>query len=135
MTISAVATSMGIPLRGGRLVAEGDFDFRGTLGIAKEVPPGFTAIRLRVELDTDASHEERAKLLEVSERYCAVLQTLRAAPPGIGSIWPTTTMRRLTGQARRRGTTGRTLPREVRVGVSRTILSVPVSRISSAMKR
>ena len=81
VTISAVATSMGINLRGGRLVAEGDFDFRGTLGVAKEVPPGFTAIRLRVELDTDASPEERAKLLEVSERYCAVLQTLRAAPP------------------------------------------------------
>ena len=81
VTISAVATSMGIQLRGGRLLAEGDFDFRGTLGVAKEVPPGFTAIRLRVELDTDATPEERAKLLEASERYCAVLQTLRAAPP------------------------------------------------------
>jgi len=81
VTISAVATSMGIQLRGGRLVAEGDFDFRGTLGIAKDVPAGFTAIRLQIELDTDASPEERAKLLEVSERYCAVLQTLRASPP------------------------------------------------------
>src|SRR4029079_9758534 len=81
VTISAVATSMGIQLRGGRLVAEGDFDFRGTLGIAKDVPAGFTAIRLQIELDTDASPEERAKLLEVSERYCAVLQTLGASPP------------------------------------------------------
>ena len=81
VTISAVATSMGIQLRGGRLVAEGDFDFRGTLGIAKDVPAGFTAMRLQIELDTDASPEERAKLLEVSERYCAVLQTLRASPP------------------------------------------------------
>jgi len=81
VTISAVATSMGIQLRGGRLVAEGDFDFRGTLGVAKDVPAGFTAIRLQIELDTDASPEERAKLLEVSERYCAVLQTLRASPP------------------------------------------------------
>ena len=81
VTISAVATSMGIQLRGGRLVAEGDFDFRGTLGVAKDVPAGFTAIRLQIELDTDASPEERAKLLEVSERYCAVLQTLRSSPP------------------------------------------------------
>ena len=81
VTISAVATSMGIHLRGGRLLAEGDFDFRGTLGIAKEVAVGLNAIRLRVELDTDASPEERSKLLEVSERYCAVLQTLRASPP------------------------------------------------------
>jgi len=81
VTISAVATSMGINLRGGTLIAEGDFDFRGTLGVAKDVPAGFTAIRLQVDLDTDAGPEELGKLLEVSERYCAVLQTLRASPP------------------------------------------------------
>ena len=88
VTISAVATSMGIDLRGGRLLAEGDFDFRGTLGIEKEVPAGFTAIRLRVELDTDASPEELTKLLRLSERYCAVLQTLRASPPVEVSLAP-----------------------------------------------
>lgn len=81
VTVSAVATSMGIELRGGRVRAEGDFDFRGTLGIAKEVAVGFQAIRLTIELDTDASDEQHARLHEVTERYCAVLQTLRSPPP------------------------------------------------------
>jgi uncharacterized OsmC-like protein len=86
VTVSAVATSMGIGLRGGKVRAEGDFDFRGTLGIAKDVPAGFQAIRLTIELDTDATEAERARLLEVAERYCAVLQTLRNPPPVLVSM-------------------------------------------------
>ena len=80
VTLSAVATSMGIHLRGGRLTAEGDLDFRGTLGVARDVPVGFREIRLRVQLDTDASREELDKLLELTERYCVVYQTLRGGP-------------------------------------------------------
>jgi len=80
VTLSAVATSMGIHLRGGRLRAEGDLDFRGTLGIAKESSVGFKEIRLDIALDTDAPAEERKRLLELTERYCVVLQTLRTAP-------------------------------------------------------
>jgi len=80
VTVSAVATSMGIALRGGRLKAEGDLDFRGTLGVDKSASVGFKSIRLEFALDTDASPEERSKLLELTERYCVVLQTLRASP-------------------------------------------------------
>jgi len=80
VTLSAVATSMGIVLRGGRLKAEGDLDFRGTLGIDKSASVGFRSIRLEFTLDTDASAEERSKLIELTERYCVVLQTLRASP-------------------------------------------------------
>jgi uncharacterized OsmC-like protein len=80
VTLSAVATSLGIELRGGHLRAEGDLDFRGTLGVAKDLPVGFSHIRLIIRLDTDASEEERAKLLELTERYCVVYQTLRSAP-------------------------------------------------------
>lgn len=80
VTLSAVATSMGIVLRGAHLTAEGDLDFRGTLGVAKDVPVGFGRIRLSVELDTDAGVEERRKLLELTERYCVVLQTLARTP-------------------------------------------------------
>ena len=76
VTLSAVATSLGLTVRGGRLVAEGDLDFRGTLGVAKDVPVGFTAIRLHLTLDTDAGEEQRRKLLELTERYCVVYQTL-----------------------------------------------------------
>ena len=61
--------------------AEGDLDFRGTLGVSKEAPVGFRDIRLTFELDTDATEEQRASLLKLTERYCVVLQTLRAAPP------------------------------------------------------
>jgi len=77
VTLSAVATSLGLPLRGGRMTAEGDLDFRGTLGVSKEAPVGFRAIRLAVELDSEATPEERRKLLELTERYCVVYQTLR----------------------------------------------------------
>jgi len=80
VTLSAVATSMGIALRGGRLSAEGDLDFRGTLGVDKNASVGFREIRLAIALDTDASAEERGRLLDLTERYCVVLQTLRASP-------------------------------------------------------
>jgi uncharacterized OsmC-like protein len=80
VTLSAVASSLGIELRDGHLAAEGDLDFRGTLGVAKDVPVGFREIRLRIRIDTDASEEERRKLLELTERYCVVYQTLRNGP-------------------------------------------------------
>ena len=81
VTLKAVATALGISLRGGRVRAEGDLDFRGTLGVDKQAPVGFRAIRLRFELDGDLDEATRAKLLELTERYCVVYQTLRAAPP------------------------------------------------------
>ena len=81
VTLKAVATALGIELRDARLSAEGDLDFRGTLGVAKDAPVGFRDIRLHFELDTDAPPEQRKKLIELTERYCVVLQTLRASPP------------------------------------------------------
>jgi len=81
VTLRAVATALGIALRRARVSAEGDIDFRGTLGVAKDVPVGFRAIRLRFDLDTDATEEQRANLVRLTERYCVVLQTLRQAPP------------------------------------------------------
>jgi len=81
VTLRAVATAMGIPLRHARVSAEGDLDFRGTLGVAKDVPVGFREIRLKFDLDTDATEDQRAKLIQLTERYCVVLQTLRHAPP------------------------------------------------------
>jgi len=78
VTLSAVATSLGMDIRAGTLRAEGDLDFRGTLGVAKDVPVGFREIRLDIELDTPASAAERAKLLELTERYCVVYQTLHS---------------------------------------------------------
>ncbi len=80
VTMRAVATALEIPVRGGRVHAEGDLDFRGTLGVSKEAPVGFQTIRLRFELDTDASEEQLATLLKLTERYCVVLQTLRVSP-------------------------------------------------------
>lgn len=80
VTMAAVATSIGIDLRGGTVRAEGDLDFRGTLGVSKEVPVGFQHIRLQFELDTDASEEQLATLRRLSERYCVVYQTLRQPP-------------------------------------------------------
>ena len=76
VTLSAVATSLGIGLRDATLTAEGDLDFRGTLGVAKDAPVGFRAIRLLVTLDTSASDEQVATLLRLTERYCVVYQTL-----------------------------------------------------------
>lgn len=81
VTLCAVATAMSIPLRGGRVRAEGDLDFRGTLGIAKDVPVGFAAIRLHYDLDTAAPAEKIATLVELAERYCVVYQTLKAGTP------------------------------------------------------
>ena len=81
VTLRAVATAIGVELRHARVTAEGDLDFRGTLGVAKDAPVGFRAIRLRFDLDTDATDEQRANLIRLTERYCVVLQTLRQAPP------------------------------------------------------
>jgi uncharacterized OsmC-like protein len=80
VTLRAVATSLGLEVAG-RVHAEGDLDFRGTLGVAKDAPVGFRDIRLTFELDSSASEEELATLLRLTERYCVVLQTLRSAPP------------------------------------------------------
>src|SRR5947199_7752425 len=76
VTLSAVATALGIRLRDATVRAEGDLDFRGTLGVSKDVPVGFQQIRLRFDLDTDASEEQLATLLRLTERYCVVYQTL-----------------------------------------------------------
>ncbi|MGE3302800.1 MAG: OsmC family protein [Hyphomonadaceae bacterium] len=84
VTLGAVATSLGLPLAGAAIRAEGDLDFRGTLGVAKDAPVGFTAIRLDFTLEGDLSDEQRATLMKLTERYCVVLQTLRA-PPAIAA--------------------------------------------------
>jgi len=81
VTLAAVATALGFRYRSGRVRAEGDLDFRGTLGVERTAPVGFRAVRLAFELDTDESEERRATLLKLTERYCVVLQTLRTAPP------------------------------------------------------
>jgi uncharacterized OsmC-like protein len=80
VTLSAVATALDIPIRQGIVRAEGDLDFRGTLGVSKDVPVGFQAIRLSFDLDTNASPEQLSTLLRLTERYCVVYQTLRQAP-------------------------------------------------------
>jgi len=80
VTLNAVATALGIALRDASVQAEGDLDFRGTLGLSKEVPVGFQSIRLRFALDTDASEEQLDTLLRLTERYCVVLQTLSRPP-------------------------------------------------------
>jgi uncharacterized OsmC-like protein len=80
VTLRAVATALGLPVHGGQVRAEGDLDFRGTLGVSKEAPVGFTAIRLHFELETDATPEQVAALEKLTERYCVVLQTLRTPP-------------------------------------------------------
>jgi uncharacterized OsmC-like protein len=80
VTLRAVATSLDIPVAGGRVSAEGDLDFRGTLGVDGDAPVGFKAIRLRFELDTSASREQLDTLLRLTERYCVVLQTLAGSP-------------------------------------------------------
>jgi uncharacterized OsmC-like protein len=76
VTLLAVATALGIPLRGATIRAQGDLDFRGTLGVSKDVPVGFKEIRLTFNLDTDASEEQLATLIRLTERYCVVYQTL-----------------------------------------------------------
>jgi uncharacterized OsmC-like protein len=81
VTLKAVATALDIPLRSGIVAAEGDLDFRGTLGVAKDAPVGFAQIRLRFDLDTDAPQDKLDQLLKLTERYCVVYQTIRSGPP------------------------------------------------------
>jgi len=81
VTLKAVATAIDVRLRSGTISAEGDLDFRGTLGVAKEAPVGFAQIRLRFDLDTDAPQEKLDQLLKLTERYCVVYQTIRSGPP------------------------------------------------------
>lgn len=80
VTLGAVATSIGVTIREGTVMAEGDLDFRGTLGVSKEVPIGFQRIRLYFDLQTDASDDQLATLIRLTERYCVVYQTLRRSP-------------------------------------------------------
>jgi uncharacterized OsmC-like protein len=81
VTLKAVATAIDIPLKSGRVSAEGDLDFRGTLGVDKAAPVGFAQIRLRFDLETDAPQEKLDQLLKLTERYCVVYQTLKNGPP------------------------------------------------------
>ena len=81
VTIKAVATALDIPLTSGKVSAEGDLDFRGTLGVAKDAPVGFAQIRLRFDLDTQAPQEKLDQLLKLTERYCVVYQTIKSGPP------------------------------------------------------
>ncbi len=80
VTLTAVASALGIPVRGGTVRAEGDLDFRGTLGVSKEVPVGFRAIRVSFELDADADETQVASLSRLTERYCVVAQSLKPTP-------------------------------------------------------
>jgi uncharacterized OsmC-like protein len=82
VTLSAVATSMGLVVRGGSVRAEGDLDFRGTLAVSKEAQVGFREIRLAFDLDTDATDDQLAALAKLTERYCVVWQSLRQPPEG-----------------------------------------------------
>jgi uncharacterized OsmC-like protein len=86
VTLKAVATAIGVPLNSAHVRAEGDLDFRGTLGVDREAPVGFRAIRLSFDLDSDAPQEKLDQLLKLTERYCVVLQTLRSAPPVAAEI-------------------------------------------------
>ena len=81
VTLKAVATALEIPLRSGAVSAEGDLDFRGTLGVAKDAPVGFAQVRLRFDVDTDAPQDKLDQLLKLTERYCVVYQTIRSGPP------------------------------------------------------
>jgi uncharacterized OsmC-like protein len=81
VTLKAVATAIEVPLKSGIVSAEGDLDFRGTLGVAKDAPVGFRQIRLKFAVDTDAPQEKLDQLLKLTERYCVVYQTLKSGPP------------------------------------------------------
>ena len=81
VTLKAVATAIDVPLKSGAVSAEGDLDFRGTLGVAKDAPVGFAQIRLRFDVDTDAPQDKLDQLLKLTERYCVVYQTIRSGPP------------------------------------------------------
>jgi uncharacterized OsmC-like protein len=86
VTLKAVAAALGLPLRSGEVTAEGEFDARGTLGVDKTAPVGLTDIKLKFRLDADASPEQLETLLKLTERYCVVLQTLRAGPKVEASV-------------------------------------------------
>ena len=81
VTLKAVATAIDVPLKSGAVSAEGDLDFRGTLGVAKDAPVGFREIRLRFDVDTDAPQDKLDQLLKLTERYCVVYQTIKTGPP------------------------------------------------------
>ena len=81
VTLKAVATAIDVPLKSGAVSAEGDLDFRGTLGVAKDAPVGFREIRLAFDVDTDAPQDKLDQLLKLTERYCVVYQTLKSGPP------------------------------------------------------
>jgi uncharacterized OsmC-like protein len=81
VTLKAVATALAIPLKSGTVSAEGDLDFRGTLGVAKDAPVGFAQIRLAFAVDTDAGQDKLDQLLKLTERYCVVYQTIKSGPP------------------------------------------------------
>jgi uncharacterized OsmC-like protein len=81
VTLKAVSTALAIPLKSGTVSAEGDLDFRGTLGVDKEAPVGFRQIRLRFDVDTDVPQEKLDQLLTLTERYCVVYQTIAKGPP------------------------------------------------------
>jgi uncharacterized OsmC-like protein len=81
VTVKVVATALEIPLKSGNVSAEGDLDFRGTLGVAKDAPVGFAQIRLRFDLDTAAPQDKLDQLLKLTERYCVVYQTIKSGPP------------------------------------------------------
>ena len=80
VTLAAVATAMGIALHQAKVVAEGELDFRGTLGVARDAPVGFAQIRMRFEIQTDATADKVQKLVELTERYCVIFQTLKQPP-------------------------------------------------------
>lgn len=86
VTLRAVATSLEITIKGGLVYAEGDLDFRGTLGVDRDVPVGFAAIRMRFDLETDATNDQLDTLLRLTERYCVVYQSL-ASPPSLSAMW------------------------------------------------
>src|SRR5580692_769385 len=81
VTLKAVSTALDIPLKSATVLAEGDLDFRGTLGVAKDAPVGFAQIRLAFDIDTDAPQEKLDQLLKLTERYCVVYQTIKSGPP------------------------------------------------------
>ncbi len=81
VTLKAVSTALDIPLKSGKVSAEGDLDFRGTLGVAKDAPVGFREIRLAFDVDTDAPQDKLDQLLKLTERYCVVYQTIKSGPP------------------------------------------------------
>jgi uncharacterized OsmC-like protein len=95
VTLKAVATAMEIDVKSGVVSAEGDLDFKGTLGVDRNAPVGFTDIRVGFELDTDADDEKVAKLVKLTERYCVVLQTITKGP----NVVVKTTRRQENGEA------------------------------------